>query len=235
MVEKEPSLHIIIPTCNESKNIERLLPILQSDRSIKKVTIVDSPFSTDNMRMVFSHFHDVHYLISKEAGRAPQMNAGAAENHKSDILCFVHADVIPCSGFGESILNAIDRGADAGCFSYCFDSQSFWLNLNAKATKYHNIFTGGGDQAIFIKSEVFDALGGFDEDFVIMEDFDLVRRCKAAGFHFELIKKDLKVSARKYTENSYLKVNIINGIAFLLFYLNISPKKIQSFYQYWIN
>ncbi len=123
---------------------------------------------------------------------------------------------------------AIQKGFDAGFFSYHFDKKSVALQINAFFTANDSFFTGGGDQCLFIKKEVFDALGGFDEKQVLMEDFEFFRRMKKNNVRYTIIKNDLIVSARKYRNNSYMRINLANFLLVLLFKVGYPAKKLKS-------
>jgi GT2 family glycosyltransferase len=126
------------------------------------------------------------------------------------------------------MVQTIDEGHDAGFFSYRFDKKSFFLQLNAAFTAKDGIFTGGGDQCLFIKKEVFHALGGFDEEQVLMEDFEFFERMKQQGLRYTIVKNDLIVSARKYRNNSYVRINLANFLLVVLFKFGYPAKKLKS-------
>ena len=78
--------------------------------------------------------------------------------------------------------------------------------------------------------DVFDKVGGFDERFVIMEDYDILDRLANQNISFKVIPKSVKVSARKYNENSYLKVQMVNLKAMKMYKRGVNPKQIKNYY-----
>lgn len=212
-------ISIIIPAHNEEHNLKVRLPYLEnimaSHAGAAEVLVIGSKATTDGT-FNLSAGENTRIHRSTGNGRALQMNEGAALARGS-ILVFLHADVIPPHGFLDDIVSALDSGYDAGFFSYQFDSSSRLLRINARFTAKDGMFTGGGDQCLFIRRTVFDKLGGFDPRQVIMEDFDFFWRMKEAGYPYCIIKNDLIVSARKYKTNSYLRVNLANLILISLF------------------
>tara|TARA_R110000868_G_scaffold293037_1_gene553554 strand:- start:355 stop:711 length:357 start_codon:yes stop_codon:yes gene_type:complete len=102
------------------------------------------------------------------------------------------------------------------------------LKINASFTAKDGIFTGGGDQCLFIKKEVFQSLGKFSEAQVIMEDFEFFERMKKEKTKYVIVKSDLIVSARKYETNSYLRVNLSNLILVVLFKFGYPAPKLKS-------
>jgi len=63
-----------------------------------------------------------------------------------------------------------------------------------------------------------------------MEDYDIIRRGKKLA-EFRVLQDDVAVSARKYEENPYWKVNISNFIVFSLYYLGFSPERLLRLYK----
>jgi len=221
-------ISVIIPAHNEKDNLAVLLPQL-SNLAIGhnvEVLVCLSKDNTDNSEKNRG-FKTVKYLSCNKKGRAIQMNDGAALA-RGEILVFLHADVKPPNGFFKDIIKTIRSGNDAGFFSYKFDKEDFFLKLNASFTSKDSIFTGGGDQCLFIKKEVFENLGGFDENQVLMEDFEIFRRMKSKKIPYQIVKNDLVVSSRKYSDNSYLRVNFTNLLLVLLFKVGYKPEKLKK-------
>ena len=171
------------------------------------------------------------YQKVQVAGRAKQMNTGAALSNSS-VLMFLHADVLPPASFEQQILEHIEKGFKAGFFAYEFDPTTKWLSINAKYTRKKGLFAGGGDQCQFMTREVFDQLGGYDESYVIMEDFEMIRNIRKANIPFIIIQDPAIVSSRKYSKNSYLRVNLVNFVVFMAFLLGVSPRTLKKMYSF---
>lgn len=221
-------ISIIIPTYNEEQNLRYLLPYLDeiTVNHHVEIIVVLSPTTNDGSDSIQCS-ETTKFVKCKKSGRAPQMNYGAALS-KGSQLVFLHADVKPPQDFIVDVKKTLNTQYDAGFFSYKFDKESFLLNINASFTAKDGFFTGGGDQCLFIKKTVFLDLGKFNEQQVIMEDFEFFRRMKKNNIPYTIIKNDLVVSARKYETNSYLKVNASNLILVLLFKFGYSSKKLKA-------
>lgn len=220
-------ISVIIPAFNEKENLKKLVPRLNDLSSGHDIEVVVSVGSCTNSFCDSLKTYESLILVSgQRKGRAKQMNDGAAKA-KGEILVFLHADVLPPDGFFDDITKTVSEGFDAGFFSYQFDADSFFLRMNASFTKRDGIFTGGGDQCLFIKKSAFEQLGGFDESQVLMEDFEFFKRMKKRGFTYKIVENDLLVSARKYEKNSYLRVNLSNLLLVVLFKMGISPQKLK--------
>jgi len=219
---------IIIPAHNEKENLKRLLPLLNRLRKGHEVEVlVALSCSNDDGSQAMLTDYKASGIPCDTKGRAAQMNT-AARMAKPGILVFLHADVIPPEGFIQDIQTTIAEGNDAGFFSYRFDKKSFFLQINAAFTAKDGIFTGGGDQCLFIKKEAFVSLNGFDEQQILMEDFEFFKRMKQNGLRYTIVKNDLVVSARKYATNSYVRINLTNFLLVVLFKCGYPAKKLKA-------
>jgi len=224
------NLSIIIPVHQEEENLKVLIPYLLDFSSNKpEIIVVASNSNKDNSSLICKDYNVV-FVKSKKKGRAIQMNEGASYASTSNLM-FLHADVRPPRNYDQEILKALVDGKDMGFFSYTFDPTNKWLDRNAKYTKDDGLFAGGGDQIHFMTKYCFQQLNGYNERYVIMEDFDFIRRLRRKKMNYLIIDKPATVSSRKYQKNSYLKVNLVNLIAFLAFVLRVKPTGIKWFYQ----
>ena len=233
-VSQERVLDIVIPAYNEFENLCLLLPILK--RGLAKdsinVIVVDSSRSNDGTPQLCIE-HQVHYLQSSYTQRSQQLNAGARLG-TNEVIMFLHADVIPPEDFYEQIFETVDAGIQAGFFSYQFRDKRIMLKLNAYFTRFDGFFAGGGDQCHFFTRDCFNKLGGYDNDALIMEDYELFDRVRALAIPYQLIRSDAQVSSRKYENNSYLKVNLVNLITFVKYRLGSDPRSLKESYEYWL-
>jgi len=225
-------ISVIIPVYNEKENLRKRLSFLceQANKFPIEIIVSNSPETTDNSKIVCNNFDKVRYFLSDKKGRAPQMNFGASKA-KGDILLFLHADVKLPNDFYNQIKNAVENNFEAGFFCFQFDKNSFLLNINSAATKKDGIFAGGGDQCQFFTKKTFKKLGGFNEEYCIMEDFEIIGKVRKQKIPFTIIQSPVIVSSRKYEENSWFKVNLINGYMFLKYKLGTPPEKLRKTYK----
>lgn len=225
-----PTLSIIIPVLNEEKRLRSLIPFLIKNTNNSEIIIIDCKYSSDQSKKVCTDY-PVQYIRSNNVGRAYQMNEGAA-SAKGDVLMFLHADVFPPKSFEKDIFAEVRNGFQAGFFAYEFDPTNRWLSINARFTKKDGLFAGGGDQCQFMTRKVFDEIGGYDESYVIMEDFAMIRKMKRKSLPLTIIQEPAIVSSRKYKKNSYLRVNLVNFIVFMAFLLGVSPFTLKKMYSF---
>lgn len=222
------TISVIIPTYNEADNIEWLLQYLQriKTENVIEIMVVDGGSSDDTMAKAAPY---AKVYQSPKKGRAAQMNYGVRQS-SGTVLQFIHADTIPPTSNFKAIEKAILEGYDAGCFTYRFDSNHPLLWINGFFTRFNFLWCRGGDQAIFTTRAAFDAVKGYEDDFLIMEDFDFIEKIQAA-FSFKIIKKNCTVSARKYRYNSYMKVQRANLKVFRMYKKGASQEEMAATYR----
>ncbi|WP_194775117.1 TIGR04283 family arsenosugar biosynthesis glycosyltransferase [Pararhodonellum marinum] len=222
-------LSVIIPVLNEAKNLSRLIPFIfeNGSHSVVEVIMVDGG-SVDNSVETAKKL-GAKVLHSPQKCRATQMNLGARAS-KGEVFYFVHADTLPVATFVSDIEAALEEGYMAGCYRYRFDSGRKILKINAYFTRFDRLMCRGGDQTLFILKEVFEDVGGYDEKYTIMEDYDFLIRLRRK-YAFKIIPKNILVSARKYDHNSWLRVQLSNLTVFMMFYMKRSPEKMKKTYQ----
>ncbi len=215
-------ISIIIPTLNESAIIARALTAVRKGRDIE--IIVADGGSVDGTVKLARSFR-VRTVVSGP-GRARQMNAGA-EVSEGDALLFLHADTLLPDGYDGHIRRALARpGAVAGAFSLSIDSSAAGLRLIERLANWRSRVLGlpYGDQAVFVKTDAFRAVGGFP-DMPIMEDFELMRRLKGAG-KIEIVPLPAVTSARRWERTGVLKMTLINQAVIAAYYMGVPPEKI---------
>jgi rSAM/selenodomain-associated transferase 2 len=219
-------ISIIIPVLNESKCIGQLLTHLLNCDPNLDIVVVDAK-STDDTVKIVQEF-PVQLITSDKMSRAYQMNLGV-KSAKNDILYFVHADTSPPPTFHTQVKQAVAQGKPLGCFRFKFISKNFLLFVNSWFTRFDVMWCRGGDQSLFVTRELFEKLNGYDESFSIMEEYDLIKRGRAIA-SFTILKDYMRVSARKYTTNSWLRIQLANSKAVRQFKKGKSPDEIKSEY-----
>ena len=177
-------LSIVIPVLNEATTIGAALAALQPLREVGHEVIVADGGSQDGTREAAEGLHD--QWVTAARGRAVQMNAGAAAA-QGDVLVFLHADTrLPADA--PDWLARFCRGSKAwGRFDVRLSGQRFLFRVIAFFMNHRSRMTGicTGDQALFVRRAVFEALGGFDE-LPLMEDVALSRRLRQHSWPFRV-------------------------------------------------
>ncbi len=172
-------LCVVMPVLNEAQAIEATLQALNPLRQCgARVVVVDGGSEDDTMAKARPHADAV---ISAPRGRAVQMNAGAALGW-GEVLLFLHADTTLPDGADERLLQALTQGHLWGRFDVRIAGRHRMLAVVATMMNLRSRWTGiaTGDQAMFMRREVFAQLGGF-APLPLMEDIDMSRRLRGLG------------------------------------------------------
>ena len=197
-------ISIIIPVINEEGIIVSLLDYISKNSSVKNISeviVIDGGSQDKTCQTVDLYAKDSPLnirLISSEKGRAKQMNTGARYAIGS-ILYFLHADCFPPNNFDDSIISEIKKGNTVGCFRMKFDNNHPLLKFSQWFTKFNVKLFRGGDQSLFISSELFDQMNGYDEQYYIYEDCEFINRLYKKQ-NFIIIPDYILTSARKYDQ-----------------------------------
>lgn len=221
-------ISVIVPTLNEAENIGTLIQYLQQNGNDQLAEIIVCDAESNDQTVSIAKEAGVKVISCKQASRAYQMNAGA-KMATGEIFYFVHADAKPPTTFINDLSNSIQKGYDFGCYRFKFDSKSPLLAVNSFFTRFKVLWCRGGDQTLFIKKAVFQDNGGFNEEYVVMEDFELIKRLWK-NYKFGIIPKSVLVSARKYEDNSYWKVNLANLKIYKMFMKGYHPQILKEKY-----
>lgn len=201
-------ISVIIPTLEEAREIEACLDALELGRFSCEVLVVDGG-SRDSTRELAERAGA--RVLESEPGRARQMNRGA-EAAEGDVLVFLHADLRLPPGGLELVERCLEDPAVAGGgFTKRYLPSSLFLDLVAWLQNWIRAGLFGdmvGTNAIFLRTEVFRALGGFPE-VPFLEDVILSDRLKELGKP-ALIRQPVTVSARKYHRDGSLRRSLRN-------------------------
>ena len=224
-------LSVIIPVFNEEPEIEdclRSISLLSS--AIKIEVVVADGGSTDRTRKRVAFSPEVKWILSQK-GRGNQMNRGAVLA-SGDILLFLHADCRLPSDTYQLIQRALQDPEVVGGFfqarldhpDFRFKLSSILLNLRANCT-----YGATGDQGIFVRKEVFQAMGGY-ADLPLFEDLHLMRRLKKRG-RIAVIASPIRISPRRWLRKGYLKTHLLMWGLRLLYLAGVSPGRLAAFYR----
>jgi len=220
---------IIIPTFNEADQMAQTISRVNTANSKHEaeIIVVDGG-STDNTLDIANQSGAI-VIPCKRKGRAAQMNIGASVA-KYEILYFLHADSIPPDNYTSAIFNACNSGSKSGCFRLQFDYDHWFLKANAWFTRFNVNAIRFGDQSLFVTKELFQKVGGFREELMLMEDQEIISRLKKFG-KFEVIDHYVTTSARKYRDNGIYRMQGIFFKIWILYYLDYPQHKLLQLHR----
>ncbi|EGJ33779.1 MULTISPECIES: TIGR04283 family arsenosugar biosynthesis glycosyltransferase [Moorena] len=220
-------ISIIIPVLNEASHIADTLATVREASNVE-VIVVDGGSDDETVAIAQSMGAKI---IAAGAGRASQMNAGAAVA-TGDILLFLHADTRLPKGFDTLVREGLqDHDTVAGAFELAIDANLRGVRLIERMVNLRSRFCSlpYGDQAIFIKTKVFTDLGGF-LNLPIMEDFDLMRRLRHLG-KITILSQPVLTSGRRWQTLGVVKTTLINQLVIVAYHLGVSPHRIVGWYR----
>ncbi len=196
-------ISVIIPVLNEEHALPTTLKRVQEQLESNQIIVVDGG-SDDNTCQIIREQNNV-LLINSDRGRAVQMNIGAY-HASGDWLLFLHADTL----LPENALKTIktldcNSRIRAGCFHQRFSKDHWFLRFvswlhNWRCNRSRIIY---GDQAMFIKQELFEQIGGFPEN-EILEDV-LISELIVQQTTPILLADEVITSSRKFEQNGIYK------------------------------
>ena len=217
---------IIVPILNEAAVLPVQIRRLQAIPGIQAV-FVDGG-STDGSTQLLGDA-GVHW-IATAPGRARQMNAGARACH-GDVLIFLHADTLLESRHVDTVRRAMtDETVAGGRFDIrlsgshpAFRLIEHMINLRSRLSRIST-----GDQAMFVRRDVFDRLGGFPEQ-PLMEDVAFSRRLKREG-KIACLGEQVVTSSRRWEEHGIARTVLLMWWLRLRYWLGADPAALKKNY-----
>ena len=217
---------VIMPVLNEGKAIG---PALSALTALKphEIIVIDGG-SGDRTRGICAAA-GVKVLLS-DAGRARQMNRGALAA-TGDVLLFLHADTrLPASALRDIAAALNDPRYVGGRFDVELDSERLLLKVVGAMISYRSRLTkvSTGDQAIFVRREIFAELDGFP-DLPLMEEIAFCRRLKRLG-EVACLKSKVVTSARRWEADGVWRTIFRMWMLKLLYLAGVSPVRLKKYY-----
>ena len=223
-------LSIIMPVLNEGDGIATALDALADLRTLgTELIVVDA--GSDDATVEQAQLRADQVILAPR-GRALQMNAGA-EKASGDVLLFLHADTRLPAEADRVVLNGLDRSRRAwGRFEVKIDGRSPLLPVVAWLMGLRSRLTGiaTGDQAIFVRREAFQAVGGFPP-IALMEDIAMCKRLKRLGRPL-CLRACVTTSGRRWEKNGVLSTILLMWRLRFAYFLGADPKQLARQYGY---
>lgn len=221
---------IIIPVLNEAERINGLIEKLLQLRGNKscEIIVVDGDPVKSTINVVTD---DRIIKIVSPAGRAIQMNAGAAEA-AGEILIFLHADTeLPPNALKYIEKTLRQEKYVAGAFDLDIDTNHWFIKVVSSVARLRSRLTQVpyGDQAIFIRRDYFHQIGCFSE-IPLMEDVELMQRIKKRGGRICILNHRIKTSDRRWQKNGMIHTTLLDILLPVLFKFGASPEKLAQYY-----
>jgi rSAM/selenodomain-associated transferase 2 len=205
-------LSIIIPTLNEAQSLPQTLGHLRSAAGDQPIEVIVSD----------CHSADGTGRIATECGaaavvrgaicRSDALNRGARAA-RGDVLLFLHADSLPPNQFPRIIARSLDNpSVVGGAFDFKFAPDPLAHGLHKQALRFVVLLNRArfritrnfyGDQAIFVRRDTFDRIGGFPP-VRLMEDVRFSRKMKRLG-RTAILRPPVTTSPRRFLARGVLR------------------------------
>lgn len=218
---------VIVPALNEEKHLAATLASVELSAG-DELIVVDGG-SRDATVAVARQF--TLHVLSSPPGRARQMNY-AARQAEGDVLLFLHADTrLPPGGLDLVRTTMQPPQVAGGSFRLAFTPSTPGLRLVAWGTNLRTRLgkLPFGDQALFVRRAVFEALGGY-ADLPFLEDVWLVQRLRKHG-RLALIPQAVHTSGRRWQRDGLVYTTVRNNVLLALYWSGVSPATLKRWYR----
>jgi rSAM/selenodomain-associated transferase 2 len=230
MAQGPVRLSIVMPVLNEAAGIERTLdalrPLLERGAQL---LLVDGGSTDGTPELVRSRTAPGVQIIASGRGRALQMNAGASAA-RGEHLLFLHADTLLPQDADRLIDGALAQRA-WGRFDVQITGSHPMLRVVAAMMNLRSRLTGiaTGDQALFVRRDVFQRIGGFPQQ-PLMEDIALSRRLKRVGTPACLHSRVI-TSGRRWEQHGVWRTIALMWRLRLAYFLGAAPERLHARYE----
>ena len=215
---------IIVPCWREDAVPMELADQWLRHRAVREILIAVADAAEPSTGGVdFTGLRRVH---CSRPGRGNQMNE-AARVATGDVLLFHHADTELTAAHLDNLRAAMaaDPALGGGAFRRQFDERhprlrwiEPWEALRCR--RFGPLF---GDQSIFVRRSVFEAMGGF-ADIPLMEDVEFSSRLRRRG-RVAILRPAIRSSARKHLQQGSWRTTGVNALMLLMYVLGASPRR----------
>ncbi len=223
-------LSIIMPVLDEGEAIAGALDALDELRALGVEIIVVDGGSID--ATVQRARLRADRVMSAPCGRAVQMNAGA-EKAAGNVLLFLHADTRLPREAERLVLDGLARsGRDWGRFDVTIEGHHPLLPMVAYMANLRSRITAiaTGDQAMFVKRDVFLAAGRFP-DIPLMEDIALSQKLKRTSRPL-CIREHAVTSGRRWESHGVLRTILLMWWLRFAYFFGADPAALARRYGY---
>jgi rSAM/selenodomain-associated transferase 2 len=220
-------ISVLIPALNEAERIVAIVRCAAEALPGQEIIVIDGG-STDATADAAA----VHATVLRStASRGASLNDAARVAH-GDVLLFLHADtMLPCDAQAEIRHVLRDTRAVGGAFQLTFDDASMmargiaaWVNARSRI---FNVFLG--DQALFVRTDVFLRAGGF-RDWNLMEDLEILRRLRRFG-RLRLTRTAVVTSARRHVGRGWLRTTGTVWLVTWLYFFGVPTSTLTMLYR----
>jgi rSAM/selenodomain-associated transferase 2 len=218
---------IIVPALNEAPQIRKTLHALRALKGEKEILVVDGG-SEDDTAVIALEAGAI--VLQSARGRGIQQHKGAL-HARGTTLWFVHADTFPPAHALSDIAAALaDPSVAGGNFGLIFDGGSRAARqLTAIYPVLRRLNLCYGDSGIFIRTSIYETIGGF-RPYALFEDLDLLKRLRKAG-RFVHLGSQIVTSSRRFERKNFALMWAHWTALQVLYWGGVSPNLLARWYR----
>ena len=170
-------------------------------------------------------------VVRAPGTRGAQWNA-AVRATQSEVLWFLHADTLPPVEAPRLLRESLrPPGIIGGGFALrfhptCATLRAIAWGSNLRARRLHIFF---GDQAPFVRRNLFEAVGGYPDE-PLMEELLLSRRLRRQG-RLAWIAAPVTTSSRRFLKGGVVRTVLLMQWLKILLRLGVSPRRLAAMYR----
>ncbi len=221
-------LSVVVPTFNEEAVIAETLRRAVTALAPHELIVADGDSTDDTAERARPHATVL---------ALPMLTRGAALNHAAtiatgEVLLFLHADTLLPMGAAAAIATALEDARVVGsAFHLRFDHPGriaalVASNVNLRSCLLNTFF---GDQAMFVRRDVFTQIGGFKE-WNVMEDLEILSRLRRRG-RLALLDQVVITSARRHQKAGWFRTIATIWLMTLMHRLGVSGDAMARWYK----
>jgi len=210
-----PTFSVLIPAYGTEAYIAAAIEsVLAQSRTDWELVVVDDG-SPDRLADVVARYLSdsrIRLIRQRNAGVAAALNRAAAAS-KAPYLVKLDSDDFLLAGYLQAVASVLDARPDVGvvsCDAFVVDEAcgriqrrtyrcAFPRDIHCQPHRLARLLEQNFILAIAtIRRTMFTAVGGFDDDPRVIEDWDLWLRLVAAGVEIEILERPLAVYRRRF-------------------------------------
>ncbi|MCL4517916.1 MAG: glycosyltransferase [Thaumarchaeota archaeon] len=172
----ESKVSVIIPTKNSGRTLERCLSSVRRQSYTHIEIIIVDNHSVDETPEVAKKLADKVYCVDGERSSARNIGSRMSTGR---FLLFIDSDMILDPKVIEECIDVCSKNCIGIYVPEIIIGEGYWV----KVRNFERSFYNGTviDALRFVRRDVFEDVGGFDESLIAGEDWDLDRRIRGLG------------------------------------------------------
>lgn len=232
MTLESHNIAVVVPLLNEVENV----PELQQHLGLfqfGQIIFVDGGSTDGTLQWLQQNITENPTtpitVVNAIAGRAKQLNAGAAVANKPYLL-FLHADTrLPQNAVAE-IVQGLQQSF-WGRFDVRFAEPDRFMKVVAGLMNWRSRWSkiATGDQALFMQKTLFEKMGGF-ADIPLMEDIEICKRLMLQAKPY-CSRAKVQTSARRWLQHGRVKTVLLMWLLRWRYFRGVAPAELAQQYQ----